>query len=493
MRIAAAPRPAELSADASKLLFVLVLAAGIGAVATLPPLLGLAVVAACGALIGVIWIESGYIIYVVSLFFILFLKRMTDQPIGLALDGYVFLVAIGVVLRFCRPDNDERRSWHHPIVMVVLLYEAYQVVDAFNPNSLSWLFSTYAVRETLPMISVFLLTILVVNTQKRLKHFISLWLVLTAIVALYAIKQQFFGYYWRETVWMYSTAGQVWTTAEGVPRVFSTMNPDTAGLTMAFGITLGFALLFAPIRTGLKILIAMSLPVFAAAMLYTGTRGAYAAALIGVFVVVVLLGHWLLYLLAPMVVGAAATMVDWTANYWGVRFLSVFDPQRDSSYQVRQRIIGQYLDGALNHPFGLGTATTSYAGFAQDQFKSAEAGGALLANGVNIPTDNNYFLAVLELGVVGELLLLLVVGVCIFYAVRFAFKVRDPFLRCMGIGLCGCCIGAAVASFSNNYLNFWGTWVVFGLVCSLDQLARATTTRGGRGVSFVYRAHLRDR
>ena len=296
------------------------------------------------------------------------------------------------MLRFCRADSKERLRWRHPIVLTVLLFEAYQVVDAFNPNSLSWLFSTYAVRETLPMFCVFLLTVLLVNTTRRLELFMLLWFALTTFVAIYAIKRQFFGYYWRETVWMYSTAGQVWMTAEGVPRVFSTLNPDTAGLTMAFGITLGFALLFAPIHFGLKVLLGCLLPIFSAAMLYTGTRGAYAAALIGVAVVVLLLGRWLLYFVAPMVVGAAATMIDWTSNYWGVRFLSVFDPQHDSSYQVRQQIIGHYLDSALNRPFGLGTATTSYADFAQGQFKAAEAAGTLFANGVNIPTDKQLLL-----------------------------------------------------------------------------------------------------
>lgn len=475
------PSVTRLGASAPWLFVALILAATVGAIASLPKLLCIAAIVACGAVLGVFWVEVGLVFYVVGLFVILFLKRMTDQPIGLAFDAYILLLAIGLMLRFCRPESaNEYLRWHHPLVAVVLLFEGFQVVDAFNPaGSLGWVFSTYAVRQTLPTVTVFMLTVLLVSTRDRIARFMALWLGLTAVVALYAIKQQFFGFYWRETVWMYSPDGQVWTTAEGVRRVFSTLNPDTAGLTMAFGMTLCFALLFSPIRARFKFILATMLPLCGAAMLFTGTRGAYAAALVGIAVVIILLGRWLLYLIAPLAVGAAATMIDWTANYWGVRFLSVFDPQHDSSYQVRQRIIGQYFNGALNRPFGLGTATTSYADFAQNQFRAAEAGGNLLANGTHIATDNNYFLAVLELGSVGVLLLILVLSVCLFFAGRFAFTVRDPFLRCVGIGLCGCCAGATVASFSNNYLTFWGTWVIFGLVCALDQIAHPRRVHHG--------------
>jgi hypothetical protein len=171
--------------------------------------------------------------------------------------------------------------------------------------------------------------------------------------------------------------------------------------------------------------------------------------------------------------GPPATITDWSQNYWGQRFLTLFSPDRDSSYNVRQNIIGRYLEGALDRPFGSGTATTSYAGFAQEQFREAQASGAMLATGVNVPTDNNYFQVILEHGVVGELLLLLVLGTCLFFAVRSALIAPEGYLRYVAIGLAGCVAGAAVASFSNNYLNFWGTWVLFGLVCAVDQLVRA--------------------
>lgn len=465
----------DVTNNVPQIVTILVLLAAGGALAVLPLMLKFGAVLAAIVVISSLWLDMGYAIYITALHFILFVKRIAmGLPVGIALDAFAGLLLLSLLIRLSRPDNAERSRWRHPMVAVILGYEAYLAVDAFNPGSLSLLFSTYAVRQTLPNFIVFMLTVYVLSTRLKLQRFMLLWYGIMTVVALYAIKQQFFGFYWREYVWMYSPEGQVWTTAEGVIRVFSTMLPDTLGITMAYGMTFSLALLFAPLRFYWKVLLVALMPLFGAAMLYTGTRGAYGAAIAGLLVVVLLLRRWWLYLIVPVAASLAALSIDWNSNYWGLRFLSLFNPGQDSSYQVRESIISRHLDSAMNSIFGTGTGTTSYAGFAQEQFDQARQSGAFLATTVDIPTDNNYFLALIENGVVGELLLLVVIGVVLWYAVRTALTARDRYLRCLAIGLCGCCCAATVASIANNYLGFWGTWIVFGLICTTSQLAQAT-------------------
>ena len=172
----------------------------------------------------------------------------------------------------------------------------------------------------------------------------------------------------------------------------------------------------------------------------------------------------------PPIALTAGLAIDWTSDYWGRRFLSLFNPERDSSFQVRNAIINQYLDDALNRPFGNGTATTSYADFAVEALREANQRGEILSSGIFIPTDNNYFLALLEGGVVGLILLLLVVFGVMLYALRASFALKDRTLRSLAVGLCGCVGSASLASLSNNYLQFWGTWLLIGLVICLNHV-----------------------
>src|SRR5438128_103001 len=102
------------------------------ALALVSPIAAVAALGVIVVVLGAIWLEVGFTIYLVSLHFVLFVRRFFEsQPVGLVLDGALMLMLFGLLLRLSKPDCTERRRWQHPIVAAVLIFKGFQFINAF--------------------------------------------------------------------------------------------------------------------------------------------------------------------------------------------------------------------------------------------------------------------------------------------------------------------------------------------------------------------------
>lgn len=138
-----------------------------------------------------------------------------------------------------------------------------------------------------------------------------------------------------------------------------------------------------------------------------------------VFMLVFVAGVRLRYLLATAIVGSAVGMaLIFSADYRRVRFLSFLDPWADATntgYQLVQSLIALGSGGWLGVGLGASRQKWLYV--------------------PNAHTDFIFSILGEELGLVGELAVLLAFGVLIFAGVRVAMRAPDVFGRLLAAGI----------------------------------------------------------
>jgi len=203
------------------------------------------------------------------------------------------------------------------------------------------------------------------------------------------------------------------------------------------------------------------LPVFAAALLLTFTRGAW----VGLAVGGVYLGvrrYRLLLLAIPAVVLAFAFL---PGSITSTSFSSTSLGERGVGWQ-------QNLEQVLNHPLGVGIGAT---GAAAAKVAQLEAGGTQVDTSVpGSPTyqpDNYYYKTVYELGVLGLWLWILLLASAFASAARIA-RSKSGSESSFALGVAACVAAAAVASLVATFFEIFPMDLLFWLLISTVAASR---------------------
>jgi putative inorganic carbon (hco3(-)) transporter len=372
--------------------------------------------------------------YSYFLFFIGRLLLPTKLPMGVGVEVLTLALSCGVIIS--ETQHRSKLGWtflDNPISYIFVVYETYNVLQAFNPNATSlagWLVST---RGIVFELIVYLLLVKLFSNLNLIKNFTKLWLFLSLLAALYGVYQEIFGYTSFEWMDIYSNPQTIFLIQNwAFLRKFSFLSDvATFGIVMAFsGIFCG-VLAMGPFEPKTRFFLAVSAVIMIISMTFSGTRTATAMVPAGAFMYILMHidNRKTVAVLAFLVVCSLAILYG---PFYGTsisRIRSTFEPSQDASMSVREYNRARAQPYIHSHPIGGGVNTT-------------DAEGETLSPGhqlAGFPTDSGFLKTALTIGWIGLIILMVLYFTVIAIGVTNFYKARDPVIKAL--------YGAYIAAF----------------------------------------------
>lgn len=380
-------------------------------------------------------------------FTILGLSRYVDFQVGLLMDGILFFTFIALIFN----KFYEKVDWslaRKDITLLSLIWFGYSLFELFNPEMRSvpaWLNGTRGI--SMYMVLLVVLTLLMIDTNRKLDLFIYLWGALSLLASLKGVLQHFVGIDSYEQAWLNAGAAQTHVLF-GKLRIFSFLNDaGQFGANQAYSAVVA-AIVATVIKDWRLKLFLILVAVFGLyGMLLSGTRGAISIPLAGFGTFFVLKKNKLVMFSGFVALVLLFVFFKYTTIAQGNeqirRMRTAFDPN-DASFQVRlenQRTLKVYLS---SRPFGGGIG---HAGVKAKKFLPY----AFLSQ---IATDSWYVMIWAEQGIVGLMLhLFILFYVVIKGSLNVMNRIRDPILKIKIAALISGMVGVMVASYGNAVLG----------------------------------------
>lgn len=373
-------------------------------------------------------------------------RYVKDLPLGFGIDGILILTYIAFFINRFHTRIDWKPA-KKDITLLVTIWLGYAIFQLANPEARSaaaWLSGRGLSFYPFLLVP---LTLMFINTHKKLNYFFYLWAVFSLLATLKGIMQMTYGLDFAEQAWL--NEGNYKThILFGKLRVFSFYSD--AG---QFGANQGYTgvvfLIYAmsqrKIMPKLLFIFVGVLGIYG--MIISGTRGALSVPLAGFMTYFVLsknikvLSVGITFLIIVFIFFKFTTIGQ--GNDQIRRMRTAFDPN-DASLQVRlenQKRLKTYL---ASRPFGGGIG---HGGVKAQKYLP----NAFLSQ---VATDSWYVLIWAELGIVGLIMHLAI----LFYVMAKAslivmFKIKDPILKYKISALLAGMAGVMVASYGNAILG----------------------------------------
>jgi hypothetical protein len=380
-------------------------------------------------------------------FTILGLSRYVDFQVGLLMDAILLITFLALIFN----KFYDKIDWYpakKDITLLSVIWFGYSLLELFNPESHSvaaWLNGTRGI--SMYMLLIVILTLLFIDTNRKLNFFFYLWGALSLLASLKGIMQHFIGVDSYEQAWLDSGAA-ITHVLFGKLRIFSFMSD--AG---QFGANQAYSAVVAAIiamveKDWRKKMFFILVAVFGIyGMLLSGTRGAISIPLAGFGFFFVLKKNKLVMFSGFVLLVIVFAFFKYTSIGQGNeqirRMRSAFDPN-DASFQVRlenQKTLSVYL---ATRPFGGGIG---HAGVKAKKYLP----NAYLSQ---IATDSWYVMIWAEQGIIGLLLhLFILFYIVIKSANNIMNKIRDPILKMKMAALASGMVGVMIASYGNAVLG----------------------------------------
>ena len=380
-------------------------------------------------------------------FTILGLSRYVDFQVGLLMDTILFFTFIALIFN----KFYERVDWslaQKDITLLALIWFGYSLLELFNPELRSvaaWLNGVRGI--SMYMLLLVILTLLLVDNNRKLEYFFLFWGFLSLLASLKGIMQKVWGVDSYEQAWLDGGAA-ITHVLFGKLRIFSFLSDaGQFGANQAYSAVVAgiVAMVEKDFRKKIFYIVVAVLGIYG--MLLSGTRGAIAIPLAGFGTFFVIKKNKVVMFSGFVVLILFYVFFKYTTIAQGNeqirRMRTAFDPN-DASFQVRlenQRILSAYL---ASRPFGGGIG---HAGVKAKKY---------IPNGYlsQIATDSWYVMIWAEQGIVGLLIHLFI----LFYVVikagkNIMYKIRDPILKMRMSALLGGMVGVMVASYGNAVLG----------------------------------------
>jgi hypothetical protein len=362
------------------------------------------------------------IIFTIVLSYLLFgIGRLgIDFPLGTVMDGLEVLLIIGFLINI-KPKKDWARI-KGPVSTMILVWIAYNILQVLNLSAESQLAWLYTIRSVAFIMLSYFVYVYQIRTIGFVRLILKCWISLSFLAAVYACKQEFFGFSNAEWQWIISDPlitdllfiGGHW-------RVFSFFSdPVVFSYNMAISSILCICLITGTFRAWKKWVLFLLIGLFVFAMLLTGTRGAFVLipAALGLLVILKFKRQVVILALIAGVLITGLILLP-TSNPAIYRFQSAFKPSEDASFQVRARNQKRIQPFILSHPFGGGLGATGVWGerFSPDSFLAS------------FPPDSGYVRVAVELGWVGLLLFCGLMFTILYTGINSYYRIQDPELK----------------------------------------------------------------
>jgi hypothetical protein len=386
----------------------------------------------------------------------------TTFPLGTLMDGMLGIL----ILAFFISQKYNRNYWifKNPISYILFIWIVYNLLQVFNPiaeSKLAWL---YTIRNVaLVMLSYYIFTYYI-NSVKFLKTIILFWLGLSVFAALWAIKQEYFGFFDFEQKNQYDQLYINLNFIDGKWRknsIFS--DPVAFSYNMVAATLLCVGLITGPYKTKYKVVLGGLILLFCTVLTYSGTRGAYVLIPAAFLLLVVLkLNKTLIALSIPLAIGFMILINAPTSNSTLRRFQTAFTPNEDASYNVRKLNQKKVQPFVQTHPFGGGLGGSGIWGV---RF----APGSFLAQ---FPPDSGYVRVAMELGWVGLLLICSIMFTALYVGIKNYFSIRDPELRAICLSMILIVFAMSLGNYPQEAIVQYPFSIYFYLVLAIITLTK---------------------
>ncbi len=391
-------------------------------------------------------------------FFVLGLGRyIQGVPMGLAVDGLLFLTYLGIIFKHFYEKVDWAPA-KNLLTYLAMIWFGYALLELVNPEANSRVAWFYAMRGvSLYMILTVPLVFMLWRKPQDVERFLVLWAIFSIIGTLKGMGQKFFGVDPWEQAWL-DAGGAVTHILFGKLRIFS-FYTDAGQFGAAQGqagvVFLILYLTYTDKKDRMKrrlFLISGLMGLYG--MLISGTRGAIAVPIAGFFLYLILTKNIKILIIGSMLGLSVLFVLKYTTignqNADIRRLRSAFDPN-DPSLQTRlhnQQILKAYL---ATRPFGGGIGSSGAWGqrFSPNAFLS------------HVATDSWYVVIWVEQGIVGLYLHLIILFTILGRASYFImFKLKDPKLTGQMRALASGLLGIMGASYGNAVLGQMPTGII---------------------------------
>jgi putative inorganic carbon (hco3(-)) transporter len=434
-----------------------------------------------GGAIGILFVlaciyypEFSYYAYLYSIVIFTLPARLFSIaiPLGGVIEGTGYLCIFSILAEQYRKRTSIRGFWKTPISIMMLVLFFFFLLEAFNPeidNKLEGWFNF--VRKQIIFLLYYYVSYLMLDSYEKIKRFVKLWIILAVVIALWGIKQQWFGFTSFEDAWIHSDPNITQLLFQGgMFRKFSLM-PDPA----AFGVLAASSALFTLIlaireetkKRRNRLLIVTFIQMVAST--YSGTRTSNVMLLGGLLGYIIFtfnekrtvrllfisIGFSLFLLLGPF-----------KNNPVIYRIKTTFEGSKEPSNMVRdanRKYIQPYI---YKHPLGGGLNTCS------------EEGIRFYPNHVlaGYSPDSGYMKIMLDQGWVGLAINIIFYFIFLQRGVTGFYNSRDPKIKTLYIAFTTCLLSLVVGQYSQlgiqqypQILFFYATLVIFHKLKQYDK------------------------
>jgi putative inorganic carbon (HCO3(-)) transporter len=422
-------------------------------------------------------LKFGIVVLLIISYFLQGLNRVSSGvPLGIVLDVFLVVMLIGLLIRKWQAGDYNLAKG--PISYVVWAWIIYNVLEFFNPvaNTQAWIF---VIRGIAILMIFYFIILYAIDSMSFFKVLLNMWIVLSLICGLYGLFQEFHGLLPFEKSWVAADEFRYKLIFNwGRYRIFSFLNdPTVFGVLMSFSGLLCITLLTGPFKFLYKIFLGFSAMVMLLAMVYAGTRTAYAMLPAG-FIFYALLTfqtRTLAFAAFGLAVGAAIIFSDirsvgpFLSTNSLERIRSAFKPSEDPSFQVRERsqaFIKPYIHA---HPFGAGLGSIGIWG---QRFNP----GSPLSS---FAPDSGFVRVAVELGWVGLLLYCAFFAVILIVGIRNYYRMRSPELKAYMAALVAVVFSIVIGNYPQQVLiqvpNVLVFYAIMAMIVRLRELDKVTT------------------
>ncbi len=399
------------------------------------------------------------------------IDRLVDPPLpsGTLVEIITYFILLSVMSKYELKKNMNLKFWTHPVTIGIFFLFAYYLVEFFNPEMLSpvgW-FSFF--RKQFSYFIFYYICFCLLDSRAKIIYFVRFMIVLSTVLALYACKQQWFGYARFELNWIGTGNGYTLLFQGGLLRKFSVFSdPATSGILFASISILCLILLIRSQEKKERKWLGIALIVNLLGYSYSGTRTATVMIVAGVIlycISTIFERRTVVFMIGFCIVFSGLMMMPYQ-NVITNRIRSTFEGTKDASAAIRDYDRHEVQPYIQAHPIGGGIFTSGGEGNKYNKGHYLEY----------LQADSGYLKTLAEQGPVGLAFLLVFYFIFMRLGFHSFFRAKDPEIRTYYISLLVMMFTLLVAQYSQMAISqypivlyFYATLVIFIKLADFDK------------------------
>jgi putative inorganic carbon (HCO3(-)) transporter len=399
------------------------------------------------------------------------IDRLADPPMpsGTLVEIITYFILLSLLLTHDLKKNINIKFWTHPVTIGLYILFAYYLVELFNPEMISpvgW-FSFF--RKQFSYFVFYYICYGLLDSRAKIIYFVRFMIILSSVLALYACKQQWFGYARFELAWIGTGGGYTLLFQGGMLRKFSVFSdPATSGILFSSIAILCLILLIRSNSKREKSWLGLALVINLLGYSYSGTRTATLMIITGIvlYCISTIFERRTVIFLIYSVIIFTGLMVMPYQNAITNRIRSTFAGTNDASAAVRDYDRHEVQPYIQAHPIGGGIFTSGGEGHKYNKGHYLEF----------LQADSGYLKTLGEQGMVGLAILLIFYFIFMRLGFHYFFRAKDPEIRTYYIGLLVMMFTLLVAQYAQMAISqypivlyFYATLVIFIKLIEFDK------------------------